>query len=277
MPFTNVEIIRQHLSSAGVGRDSFNDVPLQMIGTSAVAIGHSNLKVASVVVKGKELGTPRSETVILAADPVSLAQPQLIPDSVVVASDSSLGQIYTENIDYTLDNVAGTISRIADGAISSGATVTVWYYRYRLHVEGQDYSVNLNRGTIRRLTGGEIEDGQVVYLDYQTQAGFFTDSQIAQAIGEADDRMRLLIDSESADQTNQTLIVAESYLSMALLCRMKAIVSLEPDQSDNASRAADWLQLADRYERAGLSLAARFAAGRPALATPTTVKGGGKS
>lgn len=277
MPLTNIEIIRQHLSSAGVGRETFRDVALQLSGAAPVAIGYSNLKSGSVLVKGKEIGTPRFESVTLESDPVALAQSQLIPDSVVVASDTSLGRIYTENIDYTIDYPAGRISRVAAGAIESGATVAVWYYRYQIYTESTDYAISLTQGTIRRIAGGAIEDGQVVYLDYQTLAGFFSDAQVAQAIGEADDRLRLIVSQETVSETNQTLIVAETYIAVALLCRMKAVSSLEPDQTGSNSRAADWLQLADRYERDGLALASRFAQTRPSLSSPAIVKGGGES
>ena len=277
MLFTNIENVRQHLSEAGVGRDSYRDVPLQLVGTSAVALTHANLKSGSVQVKGKEIGAPQLDLITLADQPVNLSGPELIPDSVVVARDSSLGEIYTENVDYSVDYEAGTITRITSGAIVSGDTVAVWYYRYHIHTEGEDYSVNLAQGTIRRLTGGTIEDGQVIYIDYETQSGFFVDSQIAQAISEADDRLLEMIDPSYHDSTDQTLVIAETYLAVAILCRMKAISSLDQSGSVTWGRSAEsWLKLADRYETDGLKAAARHIAAQPTLATPTAIKGGGQ-
>ncbi|MCK4858498.1 MAG: hypothetical protein KAT58_11050 [candidate division Zixibacteria bacterium] len=277
MPFTNVENVRQHLSATGVGRDSYRDVPLQLVGTSAVALAHVNLKSGSVQVKGKEIGSPRLDLLTLADEPVNLSGPELIPDSVVVARDSSLGEIYTENVDYSVDYQAGTITRISSGAIASGDTVAVWYYCYHIHTEGEDYSVNLAKGTIRRLSGGTIEDGQVIYVDYETQSGFFVDSQIAQAISEADDRLLAVIDSSYHNSTDQTLVIAETYLAVAILCRMKAISSLDRGSGVTSGRTAEsWLKLADRYEFDGLKAAAAHVAAKSSLATPTAIKGGGK-
>jgi hypothetical protein len=260
-----------------VGRDSYRDVPVQLTGTSPVAIGHGRLKSGTVIVKGKEIGAPRFEQVAIDGEPVKLACDQLIPDSMVVASDTSLGKIYTENLDYSADYPAGKLLRLADGAIPEAASVAVWYFCYRLYSEGIDYSINLTRGTIRRLAGGDIEDGQVVFIDYQTQAGFFTDNQITQAIGEADDRLRLIVDPQQLDETNQSLVVAESYLAIAILCRIKAVSSLEPASGQDGRQAEGWLQLAECYERDGLRLAGRFARAGTGLSGPTAVRGGGKA
>ena len=110
---------------------------------------------------------------------MALAEQNIIPDSVVVASDSSLGTIYTENLDYHVDHVGGKIARVATGMIASGASVAVWYYAYRVYTEGVDYTVNYERGTIRRAPAGAIEDGQSVFVDYQTLTGGFDETQIA--------------------------------------------------------------------------------------------------
>ena len=168
------------------------DVRVQLLTASPVALLHANLKAGTVRVKGKWIGTPRFESVTLVAQPVALASQQVIPNSVVVASDSSLGTIYTENTDYHVDHVEGTLARIATGMIGSGAAVAVWYYAYRFYVEGVDFTVYYEKGTIRRITSGAIEDGQTVFVDYQ--------AEIAPQIPLSDqikDKRRELLDKKS--------------------------------------------------------------------------------
>ena len=67
MAFTNSETVRQHLSQAGAVRDTFTDVPVKLLAASPVALLHANLKSGTVCVKGKEIGTPRYQSVTFVA------------------------------------------------------------------------------------------------------------------------------------------------------------------------------------------------------------------
>ena len=275
MAFTNSETVRQHLSQSGAVRDTFTDVPVMLQAASPVALLHSNLKSGSVLVKGKEIGTPRYQSVVLSSQPAALAEQNIIPDSVVVASDGSLGTIYTENLDYHIDHIGGKVARVATGNIASGASVAVWYYAYRVYTEGIDYTVNYERGTIRRAPAGAIEDGQSVFVDYQTLTGGFDETQIATAITEADDLLLKLIDASYADSNEQALITAETYLALAIIFRTKAAATLETTAISGAAEIArGWRELADKYQADGMQLAARYAGQRGVLKTPTVVTGG---
>ncbi len=273
MPFTNVDKVKQHLSESGVGQDTFQDVAIHLVGVSPVSLGAAHLRAGSVMVKSKEIGKPQQQEVTLSSDQVLLADQNLIPDSVVVASDTSLGQIYTENLDYSVDYPGGKLRCLDTGDIVSGSSVSVWYYRYDLHKEGEDYGVNLAQGTIRRITGGAIEDGQVVFVDFQTEGGLFAESQIAQAIGEADARVLQLIDSKYQNSMDHTLISAETYLAVAVLCRMKAINSLSPANA-TGDNAPNWLTLGKQYETEGMELLVRYVPARPTLSSPKAILGG---
>jgi hypothetical protein len=274
MAFTNVETVRQHLSQVGAVRDRFTDVAVQLRAASPVALLHANLVRGSVRLKGKEIGAPRFQNVALTQQPASLSCRDLIPDSVVVASDSSLGKIYSENVDYLVDHAGGKIERINTGGIETSAEVAVWYYAYRLFAEGIDFAVNYEKGTIRSIAAGEIADGQTVFVDYQTQTGGLDDSAIGSAISEADDLLLKLIDPSHQDSGDQSLITAETYLALAILCRGKSAATLEAGGAGSAEIARGWRELADKFHDDGMQLAARFAGPRAGLATPTAVKGG---
>ncbi len=187
---------------------------------------HTQLKEGSLVVKGKELGAPQATLVTLGELPASLGAANLIPDSVVVASDSSLGRIYAEHIDYHIDYLHGTIVRL-EGEIPAGATVAVWFFPYRIYQRGRDYSADHLRGTLRRIGGGQIEDGQTVFVDYETQTLTLNDSQLDNAVAEADDLLLSLIDEAYYDSSSQSLVTAETYLALAVLCRIKALSALQ--------------------------------------------------
>jgi hypothetical protein len=275
MPFTNIETVRQHLSEPGAVRDTFRDVALPLVGTSPAVLVHANLRPGTVKVKGKEIGSPSNQSVVLGSQPVTLAAPELIPDSVVVASDSSLGTIYTENSDYHIDYAVGTISRTTTGAITAGDQVAVWYYAYRIFVEASDYAVNYEKGTIRRVPTGAITDGQVVFVDYEAQAGGFDDFQIGNAIAEADDILLKSIDPGYQESNDQTLVTAETYLTLAILCRLKASRALESSSVVGAAEISrSWRELADRYDADGLRLAARYTTTTGCMQAPTIVTGG---
>jgi hypothetical protein len=274
VPFTNVDKVKQHLSESGVGQDAFQDVAVHLVGIVPVSLGAAHVRAGSVLVKSKEIGKPQQQAVSFSTDQISLTDQHLIPDSVVVASDTSLGQIYTENLDYNTDYSAGKLLRLDNGAINSGMSVSVWYYRYDLRKEGEDFSVNLSLGTIRRIAGGAIEDGQVVFVDFQTEGGVFAESQIAQAIGEADARILQLIDSRYHNSMDQTLVSAETYLAVAILCRMKAVTALSPANA-TGDNAPNWLALGQQYESQGLELLVRYIPARPTLSSPKSISGGG--
>ncbi len=274
MSFTNLETVRLHLQESGSLRELIRDVPLRFAGVNPVALVHSNLLAGSVVVKGKELGAPRAIGVTLDSQPASLGATQVIPDSVVVARDSSLGEIYAENVDYHVDYASGQLSRIASGKIDPGAIVTAWFYAYRIHVEGVDYQVDYARGTIRRLSGSSVEDGQTVFVDYETRGAILDDTQITNAILEADDRVLTLIDAAFHESNDQALITAETYLALSILARIKAAAALRGDSSGAAAAAKSWSDLAARYEADALAMLVRYAPHRGSLSSPVGVVGG---
>ncbi|MGB5105107.1 MAG: hypothetical protein WBP29_03020 [Candidatus Zixiibacteriota bacterium] len=272
MPFTTTQNVRNHLQEFVTLRDRYADVAVEMSGLAANALMHTHLKEASVVVKGKELSSPRATLVTIDSTPVALGWTNVIPDSVVVASNSSLGCIYTEHVDYHIEYKLGTIERLPEGGIPAGATVAVWFFAYRIYQSGSDYSVDHVRGTIRRLSSGQIENNQTVFVDYETQTLTLDEEQINNAIIEADDLLLSLIDPGYRERSDQSLTTAETYLALAIVCRIKALGALQ--QSGGAGIAANWQALGRSYESDGLKIAARFAAQRGRLNTPMQVTGG---
>lgn len=277
MPFTNIDTIRQHLADSEVAQARYRDVPVRLNGTSSAALLHRNLLPGSVVVKGKEAAAPLFSKQNLDLEPTFLGKKQLIPDSVAIASDSSLGTIYTENVDYQVDYAEGTVSLLSDGSVPVGSEVAIWFYAFTIYQEGADYFVNGEQGTIRRANGSQIEDGQVVFVDYTTTPTSFSDAQIENAVIEANDRLKRQLAAEHHHSADQSLISAETYLALAILFRISAAAAL---QSEGVSRAAtsarEWRDLAALYEKQAIDLAAGYTKPQSALTGPTGTTTGGK-
>ncbi len=272
MPFTNIDNIRKHLVDTDVTRATFNDIPLQLSGTNPAALLHQNLVGDSVVVKGKELAAPHFVKQALGDEPAFLGKSQLIPDSVAVASDTSLGTIFTENVDYQINHGSGEISRLAAGKISAGATVAIWFYAYSIYQPSSDYFVNAAAGTIRRASDSKIEDGQVVFVDYKTTTSNFSDAQIEAAIVEANDRLKQLIAAEHHHSVDQSLISAETCIALAILLRIRAAATLQENlTAQPGSTARELLELAGDYDRKAIDIAAPYAAQRSTLLGPVGV------
>jgi hypothetical protein len=268
MPFTSPELVRAHLSDLRLGEISVCGITLTLSGTQPAALPHGGLVPGTVVVKTERSANPTRESRTLAGDWVSVSHDQLIPASVLVASDASLSSVYVENVDYIVDHGAGRIRRLAGGSIASGQTTEIWYRHYHVYTSGDDYTVDASGGTLTRRSSGAIADGQTVLVDYRVSLGTISDSVIERAIFEAGEAVLAMIDSRYCDEPVSGIIIGETHWAVAAVCRMRAAASLaETGTSSVGSRAAAqvWLELADRYDRTGRDHLTRFAAPVPPL------------
>jgi len=252
MPFTNVDLVKKHLLQHQVGTTERENISLKLSSTTPAQLPDRNLTVNSEKVKGKEQIVPVQQSVSFASgDAVQLPNSELIPDSVVVASDSSLGRIYVENVDYSIDYDGGRITRLSSGAISSGSSAVIWYLCFRIYQSGTDYSIDYQAGEITRMASGAIEEGQWVFVDYQVEFGFFSDDLIANAIVEADGQILSKLDPLYFESTEQNLVTAETYWAVSILCNMKSLEALNQNLPGNQAKAlADsWAERGQKYLR----------------------------
>lgn len=271
MPFTDRELIKKHLVDFRVGEAKVTNLSVVLAGTGPVQLPHAGLVESSVVVKARESSTPVLEPKALGDEWVALAHSDLVYSSVVVANNTSLGTLYVENIDFTVDYQGGRLKRIASGAISSGQTVAVWYFYYRRYAAGTDYTVNAAAGQVRRSANGAIEDGQAVLIDYTAGFGAVTEDAIDQAITEADQAILQMISPEDSEAADPGLVVAETYWAVSILCRVRAAAELSGPAlktSAAASSARTWLELGDQYQRMAISRLQPFCSAVPALQYP---------
>ena len=261
MPFTTRDIVKKHILDHHIGSVTVENEPSVLTGTDYVSLQRRMILNDTEKVKGKEQIEPIREDVTFAgSDTFDLSQNELITDTVVAAADSSLGTIYTENIDYHVDYDNGSIGRISSGAIPSGGQLVVWYMHFTLYQRGVDYEFDYQRGRLRRKTTGDIESGQRLFIDYTAEFGGLDDESMDNAIAEANDQILAFIDDIHSESTDRRLVTAETYLAISIICRIRAMESISPSRnlSNNAAEAKSWSSLSESYKKEAYDLLSKY-------------------
>jgi hypothetical protein len=273
MGFTNLDLVKKHILEHHIGTTSFENIPFHLIGIGWLQLPHTRILSGSEKVKAKEQNSPTSESISFSSgggETFQLSHGELIPDSVVVAKDSSLGQIYTENVDFSVDYDNGKITRINTGSIPRDVSAVVWYFYYRVYQKDTDYQMGYSNGKLKRLSAGVIEDGQWVLIDYQAEFSLLSDQTITQAIVEAEDKVLKFIDSAYKDSTDQSLVTAETYLAISILCNIKAMEVMT--QASSLTQSKSWREMADTYRNQAYTLLAKFVRNQGTLSSPKLAK-----
>lgn len=271
MPFTTSEIVKKHILDHHLGSTNVENESVRLQGTDWIQLQKHVILAGSEKIKGKEQLEPTREDVSFAsADSQSLSHSELIQDTVVAASDSSLGTIYIENIDYHVDYDSGEITRLTGGSIPSGANVSVWYLYYRVYEKGVDYDLDYRRGRVKRISFGAIESGQSILADYTAEYGALDDEAIENAITEADARIVDFIDSAYHDSSDRLLVSAETYLAVSIICGIRAMESVSPTLGrTGSSEAMSWTALSDMYKKEAYNILSKFAGPGNRLNSPS--------
>ncbi|MFH1300833.1 MAG: hypothetical protein ABIK07_07200 [Planctomycetota bacterium] len=161
-----------------------------------------------------------------------------------MASDSSLGTIYTENTDYVIDYRNGTLTIKSGGTLSTGMTVTVWYAVFHLYEKGVDFDVRGSMGDLRSLASGNIADGQTVLLDYNSLRESLSEENLADAVAAANGLVEREVDPDRQFGADPTLRIAATYRALEIICRTAATRELSHSTGHDKVALA-WLKLAD--------------------------------
>jgi len=275
MAFTNVTTVRKHLTEFRRTLKNVNDLMFRLSGDDPQDLPHKGIKSSSEKVKGKKLSRPFCEMVVLGDGITALSHSELVVDSVAVARDQSLTEVYSENIDYMVNYGEGTISRIESGAIEAGRKVAVWYYYFQVYARDVDYGIDYGAGKIKRLPDGNIEEGQLVWIDYEVETGMFADDMMARAIAEAHTDLESRIDEIHADSQDTLLEVAETYLAVQILARMKGLEVLQSEfinPSQKTEISEDYLNLGDSYGKQAERILEPYLKKKDTLAFPKVIR-----
>ncbi len=275
MSFTNIAIVRKHLTDFRRPQRAVENHLLRLSSSEPVELPHKGIKLGSEKVKGKEYSLPEYENVALGVNPVSLGHNNIIGDSVVVASDQSLTRIYNENVDFLIDYNSGTIERLEGGNIPAGQSVSVWYFPYRLYLKDTDYAMDYAAGKITLLQDGALEAGQIVWLDYEIEVGMFSDEIVARAIEEANAILKAEMADEYLESADDLIAVAETYLAIDILARMKGLEILQSEYVNPTQKGmlgSEYLALGESYRKQAESIIDRYRKSPGSLSFPLKVR-----
>jgi len=281
MGFTNTDLVKKHILEHELGTVGKENIACRLEGEAPFQLPHMLLVAGSEKVKAKEGNIPVSETASFASsETAQLAHQEVIPDTVVVAKDSSLGQIYAENLDYSIQYDDGRLSRIPDGSIPEGSSVVIWYLHFRVYTANTDYQVDYGKGQIRRLNSGDIEDGQWVLVDYSVEFALLSDEVVENAVREANQQVLHYIDSSYANSTDQSLVTAETYLAVSVLCNIKAMEAMTQNLASGTGWQAHsislaWSKMSGVYRSQAYELLDKFRKDPGGLCSPHAAKSTG--
>ncbi len=267
MSYTNIDLVRRHIGLSEKSAQEYRDIPLVFAGSSEIALPGGGIVKGSAAVK-RVMGTnPVYNEIEVSTEPITLANQRVTPGSVTVASDSSLGRVFTIGVDYSIAYESGVFSVIPGGSIESGDNIAIWYYFYTLYEEGSDYSLDYDRATIRRLAGGEIVEGQSLLIDYDTPYQYQSYAMLEEAVTEANAVIEKEVDPNRMFGADLTLQTAATYLAAAILCRAAASEDLRVSENPGRS-VTSWLTLAENFRNDYERLIKIFRPGRTRMSGP---------
>lgn len=246
MSYTNAEQVRHHLVIPYPVQDQIVDQPVTLAGSDYVRFYGGGVEAATLLVKSIQSVTPSRTDVTFIGGTVSIIAGPIVPGSVIVASDSSLGTLFQENLDYIVDFKTGSLTVKAGGALSANQAVTVWYLAYTLYAEGTDFSLSADRGELKRLSGGTIAPGETVYLDYQPRYVSVADEIVDNAVAMANAMVENDVDPDRQFEVDATLTAAATYRALEIVCRASASRELASGRAGDRI-AAIWIKLAEGY------------------------------
>ena len=246
MSYTNVELVGIHLAGNAPRQDQVADQVLTLSGSAPVTFFDGAVDAGSVRVKSIHGHQLTRNGIALSSAGVALSSSPIVPGSVVVAGDTSLGNVYKENVDYVVGYRDGALAIKAGGGLGVGAQAIVWYQAYAVYVEGRDYRLDAPRGQLNRLSGGGIGDGERVWLDYRPVLGSFEQAMLEQAVTEANGTVEREIDPHGQFGADPILQAAATYCALSIVCRSAAVRSLATGYHDDKTALA-WMKLADTF------------------------------
>ena len=264
MSYTNVELARHHLVAAFPAQEKVYDQAV-ILESDYITFFNGPIEQSSAMVKSVQSNAPTRVTVTLNSERTSLSSSPLVRGSVVVASDSSLGTVYTENVDYVIDYALGDLVLKEGGALTTGQSVTVWYQDYFVYSAGSDYQLDAEGGRIKILSGGDIASGETVYLDYAPVYKSFNEEILSKAVLEANGLIEREVDPDSQFGADPVLQASATYRALEIICRASAARELSSLRGEDRTALA-WIKLAEGYAARSEQLLRSF---RPPFDGPT--------
>ncbi|MFH2049001.1 MAG: hypothetical protein ABIJ12_06115 [bacterium] len=246
MSYTNIEMVRHHLATEFPIWEKVYDQLVVFDSDEYISFFSGAVDEVSLVVKSLQSNEPERKQIILGNGANAIDSFPLQRGSVVVASDSSVGRVYTENVDYIIDYTNAQLYIKDDGSLAGGDTVIVWYVKYALYINNTDYQIDNENGKIRRMTGGDIAPNETVLIDYTQVYKSHTEEVLNNAVLEANNLIENEIDPDQIYGADPVLQAAATYRALEIICQTASARELSSLRGDEKSALA-WLKLAEIF------------------------------
>lgn len=264
MSYTTSEKVRQFLAVDIPLAERIVDQEVKLTNVDAVKFYGSPLDAATFIVKSPRSEIPNNVALTLSSGVNSISSLPLVRESIIVASDSSLGIIYEVNVDYIIDEPAAELRIKSGGLLSAGQSVTVWYREYAVYQVDSDYQLDASRGTIKRTLSGQIAEGEIVVIDYTPQSTSVTDELIDSAVITANGLLEREVDPDRQFEADSALVAAATFRALEIVSLAAASKQLSTNQNNDRAALA-WLKLAEQYDNRAIKMLSSF---RPPLIGP---------
>jgi hypothetical protein len=265
MSYTTVDQVRHHLVTSVAKHERIRNQQLVIYTDREVPFYGGPVDESSLLVKSVRSATLQRVSKELASGANPVGQSNLVRGSVVVASDSSLGQVFEESHDYVVDYDGGSINVKDSGCLEVGMTVCIWFSPYVVYKSGTDYQVDCNRGEMRALVSGGIANRETVELDYSPVYTDLSDEIVNQAVLMANSMIEQEIDPEQQFGANPILTAGATFRALEIVSRVAAGRDLAMHPRGDRT-APGWMKLADDYRARADQLLKCF---RPPVSGPS--------
>jgi hypothetical protein len=265
MSYTTIERVKSYLTSNYAVAERVVDLPITLLDTTPLKFWGCAIEAGSLRVKSQQTLSPVRQTITVSVNGMTVTNSPIVRGSVVLATDSSLGRIYIENLDYIVQYESSTLQPKSGGALVIGQNVVVWYIPMHLYAAGEDYAIDHDRAEIRRLVGGGIESGETIDLDFVPVFTGFDEQLIAVAVNEANSAIEREIDPERQFGADESLVAAATCKALEIVCFSAASRELSNGRGLDKI-ALTWLILAESYHQRGANLLSSF---RPTATGPS--------
>ncbi len=267
MSYTNVDLLRNHIEYIQPISDSLYDQLVIFNTDSYIKIFNGSITEDSVVIKTITEYTPVINSILVSETSFTIHNSPIVRGTVLCASDSSLGTIYKENVDYVINYATSDCFLKTGGQISIGDSITFFFIPFTLYIENSDYRVDYNSGEVQRITSGDIQLGETLYIDYSPIYNNYTDEILNNAVMEANAIIEKQVDPNKQFGADLVLQTAATYRALEILCRSSAMRELiSQNKKDNA---VSWIKLAELYLSRSESLILSFKSPYKQMQNPT--------
>jgi hypothetical protein len=263
--YTNTDLVQSYLVESTPQPGRLRDQRLTLPGDDYICFFSGSVDESDVVVKSIQSNALTRISCLLTDGFCLLSSLPLVAGSVVVASDSSLGTVYTENVDFIIDYPDGKLLVKTTGNLQCGQTVCVWYKAYTLYQAGMDFQLRADRGEIRRLASGSIASGEEIYLDCTPISNVYNETIISNAVAMANGMVEKEVDPGRSFGADPTLQAAATFRALEIICRTSAVRVLSCAGGQNG-HSADWIKLAESFGKRAEQLLKDF---HPPFNSPT--------